>query len=303
MRKKIVVTGASGMVGTGLLGLIRDAPAYEVLGVYKDNQPAITGENISYLQADLTQGEGWQRLDDMQMYALVHCAAKIPKTFGVNESKDAYMVNSRMDSLALSCAISKNAKLVYISSSSVYGDSSKGICKEDSRLNPINAYAKGKSESESKILDNKSIFKYFILRLSSPYGPHQRNNTVLKLFTENALRGEPLIYHGEGQRMQDFIYVKDIARAMAMALESENSGVYNVTSGSSICMKDLAHLIKDITGSKSEVKPSGTKDMQEKYRPLFDISKAARLLNWQPLYPLEKGLAEFIEYLSGDRKS
>ncbi|MCK4810517.1 MAG: NAD(P)-dependent oxidoreductase [Candidatus Omnitrophica bacterium] len=297
MRKNILITGASGLIGTALVDLFRNKEAYKIIGVYNNNKPVIEDKNIIYLQGELTQRKVWDDMKSLKIDALIHCAAKTPGTFKGEAAEESRLVNLEIDKFAISYARAENTKLIYISGTSVYGIFANKICDEDCETHPTGPYVKGKVESENEILSDKAILKYFILRVSAPYGPYQRSETVLKIFTRNALAGKPLIYYGTGQRTQDFTYVKDVARACLKAVENDNYGVYNIASGNSVSMKELAFFIKEITNSNSQIKASDKKDPQELYRPSFNISKAKKFLGWFPGYPLKEGLREFIEYI------
>lgn len=296
--KNIIITGASGLIGTGLLDLLRENKEYKVVGIYNNHKPLESGNNINYIKGDLTQRKIWDALRGLKVYAFIHCAAKIPHSFFGDEAEQSRMTNLEIDSQALSYAKEKRVKFIYLSSTSIYGVVTDQVCNEQCRPKPNNEYSMGKLESENRISNNGDIKEYFILRISAPYGTNQRTTSVLRTFIKNALQDTPLTYYGTGRRMQDFTYVKDVARACLRALESDNYGIYNIASGNSISMKDLVLLIKRLLKSKSQIKPANREDPQELYRPIFDISKAKRLLNWHPVYPLEKGLQEFIAYIT-----
>ena len=296
-KKTLIVTGAGGLIGNGLLDILKNNKKYRVIGVYKTNKPSIKGNNIVYLKGDLCLQIVWNELLKFSPDVLIHCAAKIPESLEGTQSKEARLFNLEMDKQAISYAKKKKVCFIYTSSSSVYGMIEDKIYNEKCKVKPIGYYVKGKIETEKNILKNKQYFKHFILRISAPYGPNQRYNNVLKIFIKNALRNKPLEYYGTGGRLQDFTYVKDVAAACLRALESKKCGIYNIASGTPISMKDLAHLIKRLTKSKSPVIPAGIGDPQENYKALFDISKAKKDLLWYPVYNIKKGLREFIKYI------
>ncbi|MDD1779010.1 MAG: GDP-mannose 4,6-dehydratase, partial [Candidatus Helarchaeota archaeon] len=137
-----------------------------------------------------------------------------------------------------------------------------------------------------------------ILRISAPYGPGQRAKTVVRIFLENALRNQSLLFHGSGSRTQDFIYIDDVAAAFWAALRADANGIFNVACGEPISMKDLVVLIVSlIPGCASEIKPSGVEDPQENFRANYDISRAKEYLSWEPKVSLKEGIATYIKFL------
>ena len=224
---------------------------------------------------------------------IVHCAAKTPKSY---ESANAdFSENRKIDDKIINFCYNKKIKLIYMSGTSLYKtEKFEYKLKEDSEIYPNNNYLQAKADSEKEIL--KTLNEYVILRISSPYGPGQRANTVLKIFIENALRGHDIVFLGKGSRTQDFIYIEDISKAVNKLIESNNiSGIFNINSGYPISMKDLAYLVKkSIPGCKSEIKSSGF-DIQENYRALFDNTKAKKVLNWNPI-SIEEGIINTIDY-------
>ena len=134
------------------------------------------------------------------------------------------------------------------------------------------------------------------LRVNAPYDCNQKNNTVLKIFIENALVNENIFYHGSGKREQDFTNVSDIATAIELILNTGKiSGVYNISGGSPITMNELATLIvKSVPGCTSQIKSSGNIDPQEGCKARISIKKALTELGWHPQITLEKGIVNWI---------
>ena len=172
------------------------------------------------------------------------------------------------------------------------------LIHEDSPTGSTDAYIKEKLWAETKI--KKLSIPYVILRISAPYGPRQRSQTVLKTFIERALRNEDLYYYGTGSRTQDFTHIKDVANAVSEIVDRQNlKGVFNIASGNSISMKNLATLVLNTIPTASNVKvlASGLKDNQEYFRPMFDITKARELLGWTPKTQINQGIYEWYCYI------
>jgi nucleoside-diphosphate-sugar epimerase len=137
-----------------------------------------------------------------------------------------------------------------------------------------------------------------ILRISAPYGPGQRNRTVLRIFIERAISSMDLLYFGTGDRTQDFTSATDVAQAVICSIRRKRGGVFNIAGGNPISMKELAKLVvKCVSGCRSKIVPAGVPDSQESYRADFEILKAKRELGWAPQISLTEGVKQWIGFL------
>ncbi|MDD5493031.1 MAG: NAD(P)-dependent oxidoreductase [bacterium] len=293
-KKLIMVTGASGLIGSAVVQRLARDKRFKVLGIHYRGKPLWKDQRVTLLKKDLSLKESWEDLLNLPVAAVIHCAALIPPAFTGLEARHAGMVNLRMDRLAVWYARKKSARIIYISSSSIYGTSGKKMKSEITRLKPYGDYAAGKAAAEKMI---QHYPDHYIFRISAPYGPYQHMNTVLRIFIQQALAGKPLLYYGTGSRTQDFTYTADIAAACVKAIYADYPGIYNIAAGRPISMRKLAHLVKKLTRSKSEIKAAGLIDPQENYQANFNTSKARSWLRWSPAYTLSKGIKEFIKYL------
>lgn len=294
----ILITGTSGLVGNAVLAFLVSLQKYNIAAVYHSSKPYISDKSLIFIKADLSTEEGWHEIRKFVADIVIHCAAVIPSSLNESTQSSAKEQNMRMDEYAVSYATNNASKFIYMSTVGIYGFNNNTMCSEDSHSKPAGDYFLGKRASEKKIVSQQGL-KYFIFRISSPYGPYQRNETVMSIFIKNSLKNKPLLYYGSGSRMQDFIYVGDIARACILAIENEKYGIYNIASGQPVSMNMLAHIIKKIAESQSEIKAADIEDPQENYRALFNINKAKEFLYWHPQYTLEDGIGEFIAYLKG----
>ena len=294
--KKIIVTGAGGLIGSYAIERLHQS-GYEVLGLYHQQTSKNTAWPIGIIdlaKEDLKRVTGSHSID-----AIVHCAAVIPKSF--SECGDVYLINKNIDDNVLNYIRQSEARLIYVSSTSLYGKK-EGVIKERDAVDLTNAYSIGKYETEQTIL--KENLQSVILRINAPYAPQQRMNTVLKIFIERALQNLPLQFHGTGQRKQDFTAAEDIAIAIEKCVEKKNIvDVFNISGGHSVSMKELAKIIVGLTPNcSSQINPSGLPDEQENYQPVFSIEKAKTILSWQPQVQLEAGIKKWINYLSDENR-
>ena len=165
--------------------------------------------------------------------------------------------------------------------------------------NPESLYTAGKYFSEIlcqqyRRKTNKNIISF---RISAPYGPGQNKFSVIPLFIKYVLSSKDIPIYGSGKRIQDFIYISDVAMAIVAAIKHDCSGIYNIGSGQSTSTINLAKIIlKNISGTKSKIINIDKKDLQENYRLKMNINKAKKDLNFSPKVMIEEGIKKYIKY-------
>ena len=287
-----MITGAGGFLGNHLIKQLYDEE-YNVVGIYRN----LSNKKYPWLCSEFDMANrDFAKLPVDNIDCIIHCAAVIPTSFFSANARIAADINIKMDSAVVKYCAANGITLIYPSGTGVYGFTHAHI-NEQTAVDPLGSYTAGKLQTENLIQDK--LDKYAILRISAPYGPGQKHNTVLKLFIENAIAGEDITYYGTGSRKQDFTYVSDVTNSVKCCLEQEElNQIFNIASGRSISMKALAQLVVSLTpGCESKVLPAGKPDLQENYRPDFDITKARNILNWEPKVSLESGIKKWINVL------
>jgi len=293
---KILVTGASGLIGNAIVEKL--AGSFEVFCLYRNLSLNQTSQNVTYIYFDLINKESIAKIKDIKPEIIIHCAALVPSQSSPND-ESLYRTNTLIDSNIITAAKELNSYLVYMSSTIVYGYKDNNYNITEGQLVTKNSpYAKQKIESE--ILICQKINKYIILRISAPYGYNMKSKTVLTIFIDKALKGETLKFHGSGSRMQDFTNTYDIAQFIYEIIKENKlfNGVYNISAGKPICMKDLAQLVVKTTRSKSKIEPSGQPDEQENYKASYSIEKAKNILGWNSKIILEKGILNLVQSIN-----
>ena len=189
-------------------------------------------------------------------------------------------------------------RFLYTSSSMVYGNFSSQTAVESDPKNPMDIYGTLKlaGENVTRGLSKAFNIDYTIIRPSAVYGPLDSNRRVSQIFVENALFGKDIKVYGEDEKL-DFSYVKDVAIGFIQALFHENGAneTFNITSGKARSLLEFANILKE---SFPEVTISIVeRDAQRPKRGTLDISKAQRLIEFQPKYSLREGITEYIEYM------
>ena len=191
-------------------------------------------------------------------------------------------------------------KVVYASSSSVYGDTPALPKKEGITPSPLSPYAITKLTGEyyCKVFNDIYDLPTVSLRYFNVYGPRQNPLSeyaaVIPRFIKKVLDDEPPIIHGDGEQTRDFTFVKDVVRANILAAESNKAGAFNIGSGRRVSLNRLARMIVDLV-EKENVKPIHDKPRRGDVKhSLADISRARENLGYEPEYDLGKGLRETI---------
>ena len=287
---RVLVTGAGGLVGNAVFRKLAHN-GIEVYGLYRHGE--VNKKNCIY--GNLLEKTLFSTLEKYKFDHIVHCAAKIPLTGKIDDITCADE-NRIIDDHVISFAHRNTIRLIYFSSASVYVFSFSKLVNEYGKINCVSFYSKNKFLTEQKI--KRISPKNIIMRITSPYGKNQKTNNVLLRFMQSAIDGNNIKYYGTGSRSQDFIHVDDISEAVSKSLYSDCEGVFNIASGISISMLELAHIIISLVpNTKSKVLSADIPDSQEEFRALFDISKARTELGWEPKISYNDGFSEMLDFL------
>ena len=205
--------------------------------------------------------------------------------------------NFKSDKEGLKLAKENNFKVVYASSSSVYGNPERIPIIESDNKNPINPYAETKLRKEELAAKYSKIgVKVIGLRYFNVFGKGQSKEYagVLKLFLERIRDGLPPKINGDGTQFRDFVFVGDVSEANIMSMKSEvNHEFFNVGTNTSITILDLAKTIIKFSGLNIEpiFGPSLKGDVM---KTIADISLIKEKIGWQPKVMLESWINEII---------
>ena len=202
------------------------------------------------------------------------------------------------------------AKILQASTSEVYGDPHVHPQPEEywGNVNPIgirSCYDEGKRCAETLFFDyhRQNNVRIKVIRIFNTYGPnmHPNDGRVVSNFIVQALKGKDITIYGDGSQTRSFCYCDDLIRGMIamMATPDEITGPINLGNPHEFTIKQLAELVIELTGSKSQIiyEPLPSDDPTQR-QPIID--KAKEILNWEPTVQLREGLVKTIEYF--DRK-
>ncbi len=194
-------------------------------------------------------------------------------------------------------------KLVFASSSSVYGNCKAEKFSEDLKVTePISPYAATKSACEQiiytyyKLYDIKSV----CLRFFTVYGPKQRPDLAIRKFTELIEQGKPIPVYGDGTTKRDYTFIDDIVCGIISAMEYDTTPyeIINLGGGSPVTLTQMIETIEKVLGKKAIIDrlPMQPGDVD---KTVSDISKARKLLNYNPQTTFEEGIRKFVEWKRG----
>lgn len=306
---KIVVTGAAGFIGSHLSEELLKL-GHKVTGIdsfddyypkrFKQNNLALSKKNKNFrmIKADLLSTNLPKLLKGADI--VFHLAAR-PGIRDSWKNIKACMANNLLSLPPLLAAIktSKVKKLIFASSSSVYGKGSKKRSKETFAPDPVSPYALSKYISEQllKKFHERTGISISILRLFTVYGPRQRPDMAIRRLIDAALKGKTFTLYGNGRQTRDFTYIDDIIKALVASIRSKSSfEIINIGSGKQISLSKVIKLVEKIAHKAIRLnkKPAYKGEMTD---TLADISKAKKLLKYHPSTTLINGIKKEVAWM------
>lgn len=308
---QVLVTGGNGAVGTNLVKrLLILGAKVTVLDDFSQSKKGNVrpSKSLSLINGDITSTKTLDKVFAKNFDYIFHLAARFANEMSVNNPYEDMRVNIQGTlQVLLYSSKQKLERFVYSSSSSLYGKQKISLFKETLLPNPSTPYAVSKLTGEyyCRIIHNLSNLNYSIVRLSNSYGPFDppgRFRNVIPNFMFNAIKGKHLVITGTGKETRDFTYIDDTISGILLAATKKGgtNQTFNLGTGKETKIIDVAKIILQITKSKSKLvfKPRRSFDCIIKRR--MDISKAKKLLNFNPSIDIKTGLYKTYEWFSNN---
>jgi len=306
---KVLLTGCAGFIGINLTSRLLNE-GYEVIGV--DNFITSSPENIKQFKSNpnfrfIEHDISLPLHLDEQVSWILHFASPASPVHYLK-----YPIKTLKAGLLGTyncCGIAKlqNAKLLFASTSEVYGDPTVHPQREEywgnvNTTGPRSCYDESKRAAEALIFAYKRQHNVDVkvIRIFNTYGPFMQpdDGRVISNFIVQALRGEKLTVYGDGSQTRSFCYIDDLIEGIMRFMHSDFCGPINFGNPNEYRILEVAEIIKEITGATSEIEFFPLPEDDPKRR-CPDITKAKELLKWEPVVPLEEGLKKTIEYFRG----
>lgn len=297
---KILITGGAGFIGSHIVESFQGRADVVVFDNLRTGKPGnLTGLEHTFVEGDIQDAPALRRAVEGADYVF-HLAALVSVPESMAKAEECVRLNALGTLNVLRAAADAGAKkLVLASSAAVYGNNPASPKVESMRPEPLSPYAVTKLDGEyyCEMFAREGWLETAALRFFNVFGPRQDPASAyaaaVPIFIRQALAGAPLTIHGDGSQTRDFIFVKDIVRALEFcALSPGAVGVFNCGYGGANSIRSLTELILKETGSSSTIVHEPTRPGDVKHS-CADVSKLLQA-GWTPQFGLASGLAETI---------
>jgi len=305
---RALVTGAAGFVGSTLarqlvheghevIGVDALTDYYE-LSIKRVNLASIPGRGFTFVQADLNDAD----LDALLVGVdwVFHQAGQPGVRMSWGEDFAVYVrqnISATQRLLEAATRSTSLQRLVYASSSSVYGNAESYPTAETARPQPVSPYGVTKLAAEHLCSLYAANFGVptVALRYFTVYGPGQRTDMAFTRFVRATVLDEVITLYGTGEQIRDFTFVDDVVRAnLAAATGSPAPGdVFNVAGGSNVSVNQTLHVLSRLSGRTLKINHQDTV-AGDVFRTGGDTTKIESVLGWRPTVPLEQGLTRTV---------
>jgi len=313
MSKNILVTGGAGFIGSHFveklllnnynITVIDNFDSFYPREIKEKNiESWIKNPNVTFIELDICEED---KLNDCLLGnydAIVHLAAKAGVRPSILNPKAYQDVNVSGTQNLLEFAKRNEIKqFIFASSSSVYGVNENVPWKEsDAQLYPISPYASTKISGElmGHVYSKLYGIRFLALRFFTVFGPRQRPDLAIHMFSKKILSGEKINFFGDGTTKRDYTYVSDIVEGIYSALQYDKTSfeIFNLGNKHTVSLKEMLDTIELVFEQKANTVclPEQPGDVSITYA---DISKSNQLLNYHPQVTFEEGIRKFKDWL------
>jgi UDP-glucose 4-epimerase len=304
---RVLVTGGAGFIGSNLVRALLEA-GNEVRVL--DNFSTGSRRNLEDLGTEIVEGElrSYERVHnavrDIEVVFHLGALGSVPRSVQDPLTSSAVNVEGTLNVL-LAARDAGVRRVVYSSSTSVYGTSAQRPTREDCPPDPISPYGVAKLAAERYCISFSRVYETLetvVLRYFNVFGPRQSPDSqyaaVVPLFIRAIAAGEPITIYGDGEQSRDFTYVANVVAATISAATAEGASgrAFNIAGGSPASVNRVAEMLGELIGKPVEKRfqPRRPGDIRDSWA---DLSAAREVLGYHPSVSLENGLRRTVEAL------
>ena len=302
---RVLVTGGAGFIGSHIVdALVDDGHEVSVVDDLTSGREADLNPGARLFNVDITHYDALHRaFEEARPEVVYHLAAQSTVARSMEDPYGDSLVNvgGTINVLRL-CVKSGAGRIVFASSSAVYGDPSYVPMDETHPVNPRSGYGISKSTAERyvKLFSDTHGLPYKLFRCGNVYGPRQMPGGeagVIAIFAGQMLRGTRPTIFGDGRKTRDYVYVGDVVKANLLAMDGRgDNDVYNIAGGAEVQDIRIFEEVRRALGSTME--PSyGDPRPGDPNRVSLDCSKAAERLRWRASVSLADGVQRSVDWL------
>jgi UDP-glucose 4-epimerase len=310
--KNILVTGGAGFIGSNLVdALVATDNRITVVdnlssGKMENIEHHLGKSNFNFVRGDITDLEQMRKLvrdNQVVIHMAVQCLrVSLSDPYLVHEANATGSLN-----LCQAALEARTEKFVYISSSEVYGTAKTAPMNEDHPLEPTTPYGASKLAGEAYARSYYLTYglPVVIVRPFNCYGPREHlegpYGEVIPRFVLRVMNNQPPVIFGDGLQTRDFTNVQDIVRGIILACESEEliGETVNIAAGKEVSIKEVADTVIKLLRRDGKITPlyieARPGDVRRHYA---DISKAGKILGFQPQIGIEAGIRQYIDWIN-----
>ena len=305
---RVLITGGAGFIGSHLAAALSEDHAVTVLDDGSTGTPDRLPGAVSYVPGDIRDPDSLHDAIDDSTDCILHQAARVSVAHSIADPLDSHSVNTTGTLTVLEAARHHDTRVVLASSAAVYGAPQSLPIAESHPTTPTSPYGLEKLTADhyARLYHELYDLETVALRYFNVYGPGQTGGDyagVIAVFIEQALAGEDITIHGDGEQTRDFVFVGDVVQANRAAITTDQVGAsYNIGTGESVSIRELAELIQALTDTDADIVHTDPR-AGDIAQSVADITNAQTHLHFRPRVSLREGLERTVAWWQSDHMS
>ncbi len=299
-RKRVLVTGGAGFIGSALATEFCADHDVVVLDSLASGDREKIPDGAAFIEGDIRDDATVaEAISDADL--VFHEAAMVSVDSSVSRPTESQSVNVDGTLTILNAAREEDARVVLASSAAIYGHPESLPIEESHPTKPTSPYGLNKLACDhyARLYQELYGVETVALRYFNAYGPGQTGGDyagVISVFIEQALAGEDITVHGDGEQTRDFVFIDDIVRANEAAARTEHTGeAYNVGTGASVTIRELAEMIQESTDTDADIVHTEPREGDIDHSRAA-VSNATETLDFEASVSLREGIERTVEW-------